>query len=413
MCNSKMLSLKQNIIWNSIGSFAYLFAQWLLTFLVVRLSSGFDNAGNLSLAISVTNIFYNLACFNVRPYLVSDVKQKYSINDYVSFRLITSILSFVLCFIYILFFHYTLDQLACIMLYMIFKLGEACVDVFHAIEQKHSRMDIGGISLLCRGVISVVVFSVSMIVFNNVNLSITLMSLCTWIFILAFDFPNVKKFSSIKLCFNWKTQKSLFFEFLPLAIGTFIGTTCTSLPRQFLEMIEGTNSLGIYATVATPAVIVQVASSYVYNPLLVQFSKYRDSGNKIGFLNLFYKTTFAILSLGIVFLIGGIFLARWGLNLLYGPKIAGYSYLFVPIIVYTALNGFLWFCHNILIIFRRMNTLLVINICGLLCCLLLSTICINVFSMNGVTLCMISFTFLMIAEMLFVIKKEVAKITKN
>lgn len=406
----KLLSLRQNLIWNSIGSFSYLFAQWLLTFLVVRLSSGYDNAGNLSLAISVTNIFYNLACFNVRPYLVSDIHQKYSYDDYVSFRFLTSFLSFFLCFLYILFFHYELEQLICIMIYMIYKLGEACVDIFHAIEQKQSRMDIGGISLLSRGVLSVISFTISMLLIHNVNLSILLMTLLSWIFIVAFDFPQVRRFSKFKLHFKWSTQKELFCEFLPLAIGTFIGTMCTSLPRQILEIIEGTNDLGIYATVATPAVIVQVASSYVYNPLLVQFSKYRASNMKKKFEKLFIETIFIIIGLGLLFFVGSLFLAEWGLKLLYGVEISKYSYLFFPIIIYTALNGLLWFCHNVLIIFRKLNSLLFINICGFLCCLGSVFFFINIFSMNGVTFCMIAFTLLMIIEMLIVIRKEILQL---
>lgn len=403
----KILTLRQNLVWNSIGSFSYLFAQWLLTFLVVRLSSGYDNAGNLSLAISVTNIFYNLACFNVRPYLVSDIHQKYSYDDYVSFRFLTSFLSFFLCFLYILFFHYELEQLVCIMIYMIYKLGEACVDVFHAIEQKQSRMDIGGISLLSRGFLSVISFTISMSLIHNVNLSILLMTLLSWAFIVAFDFPQVRKFSKFRLHFKWSMQKELFCEFLPLAIGTFVGTMCTSLPRQILEIVEGTNNLGIYATVATPAVIVQVASSYVYNPLLVQFSKYRASNDKKKFRKLFFETVFIIIGLGILFFVGSLFFAKWGLKFLYGAEISNYAYLFFPIIIYTTLNGLLWFCHNIIIILRKLNSLLFINVSGFLCCLGTVFFFINIFSMNGVTFCMIAFTLLMIIEMLIVIRKEI------
>ena len=65
MKSEKKLSVYENLIWNTIGSFTYLICQWLLTLIVVRVSDGFGNAGNLALAISVTNIFFNLACFNV------------------------------------------------------------------------------------------------------------------------------------------------------------------------------------------------------------------------------------------------------------------------------------------------------------------------------------------------------------
>ena len=99
-------SLKSNFIWNTIGSFTYLFCQWLLTFLVIRLSSDLKDVGNLSLAITITNIFYGVACFNMRPYLVSDNINEYKVEDYTTFRLITIVFSVIACFIYSLFFKY-------------------------------------------------------------------------------------------------------------------------------------------------------------------------------------------------------------------------------------------------------------------------------------------------------------------
>ena len=43
----KPLSIKQNMLWNSFGSITYLACQWLITILVVRLSSGYEAAGTL------------------------------------------------------------------------------------------------------------------------------------------------------------------------------------------------------------------------------------------------------------------------------------------------------------------------------------------------------------------------------
>lgn len=406
----KKLSIKANLIWNSFGSFTYLFCQWLLTLLVVRLSSNLSDAGNFSLAISITNIFYNLACFNIRPYLVSDSNNEYQVEDYTTFRLVTCILATILCIIYILLFQYTINQLICIILYMIFKIGEAFVDLFHAFEQRKSRMDIGGFSLFSRGIISLVSFYLSFIISHNLNISIIFMIITTWIFIILFDYKKVKQFEKIKIYFNKDKIINLFLKFLPLAIGTFIGTMSTSLPRQFLESIKGTDILGIYATVATPAVIVQTAASYIYNPLLVTFSDYKNKKDLKHFSNLFFKTTLIIFILSIICLIGSFILSKWGLNLLYGSKISKYYYLFSWIIVYTSLNGYLWFCYNILIIFRRMKTLLYINISGFIICLLTTKPIINYYGMNGVSYSLILFTIVIIIEMLIIIFKDIKKL---
>ena len=55
------LSTKQNMLWNSVGSMTYLACQWLTTVFVVRLSAGYDDAGLLSLAMSVVGIFGTFA----------------------------------------------------------------------------------------------------------------------------------------------------------------------------------------------------------------------------------------------------------------------------------------------------------------------------------------------------------------
>ena len=80
--NKKRLSIQENIIWNTVGSIIYMVTQWLITILVVRIA-GVDTAGNLTLAISVNNIFYSIAMFGIRNYQVSDVKEKYSNNIYI------------------------------------------------------------------------------------------------------------------------------------------------------------------------------------------------------------------------------------------------------------------------------------------------------------------------------------------
>ena len=47
--------------WYSAGSITYLACQWMLSVVVVRLSSGFDDAGVLALAMAIGNIFTPLA----------------------------------------------------------------------------------------------------------------------------------------------------------------------------------------------------------------------------------------------------------------------------------------------------------------------------------------------------------------
>ena len=81
----KPLSIKQNMLWNSFGSITYLACQWLITILVVRLSSGYEAAGTLSLAMSVYNIFAPFAIYRMYTYQVSDVKRENTVGSTLRF----------------------------------------------------------------------------------------------------------------------------------------------------------------------------------------------------------------------------------------------------------------------------------------------------------------------------------------
>ena len=65
------------MLYNSVGFIVYLFCQWLITIVVVRLSN-YEDAGILSLAMSINNILYAISTFGLRNYQVSDIENKYS-----------------------------------------------------------------------------------------------------------------------------------------------------------------------------------------------------------------------------------------------------------------------------------------------------------------------------------------------
>ena len=73
----KKMSIKTSILWNTWGSLVYLGCQWLLSVLVIRIS-GFENSGILTLAMSITNMFYSIAVYGMRTFQVADTENEYS-----------------------------------------------------------------------------------------------------------------------------------------------------------------------------------------------------------------------------------------------------------------------------------------------------------------------------------------------
>ena len=155
--SEKKLSMQSSIIWNSLGSIFYLGCQWLITVLVVRLS-GVAEAGILSLAMSVSNIWYCFAVYGMRNFQVSDAINKYNDGTYIISRIVTGVASLAGCIIYIMVIPYDSYQRECILLYFLYRLTEACFDVYAGIFQKNWRLDLAGKSMILRGTLTLISF---------------------------------------------------------------------------------------------------------------------------------------------------------------------------------------------------------------------------------------------------------------
>ena len=118
------------MLWNTWGSVIYLGVQWLQTVLVARFL-GFEDAGIFSLAMSVTNIFYALSIYGMRNFQISDIDGKYTASNYVFSRVVTGLVSLVLCSIFVVINGYDFKKAICIIVYMIFKLSETILQFGH------------------------------------------------------------------------------------------------------------------------------------------------------------------------------------------------------------------------------------------------------------------------------------------
>lgn len=382
------LSLKKNIIWNSSGSFVYLFFQWLITYLVVIIL-GFENAGIFSLAISISSIAFAFAIYGVRGYQVSDVTKKYSDKSYIAARIATSLLAIGGCLIYLTIYKYSLYTTLCIVVYLIFKISEAYVDVYHGIIQRGMRMDFIGKSFILRGVICNFLFIGCMILTKNLLLSTSVLAISSFGLIFLYDRNKVKIFYKKTDDTSKREIVNLLIECLPLAIYTFLSILVMSMPRISLENMKGSEILGIYASIAIPAAIIQVISGYIFSPMLTVFAEHVDQKNFKLFHKLLFKTLAYILTFSIIVIIGGAIFGKFGLILLFGEKISNYTYLFLPILFISSLTALSWFIGLMLTVIREFRGLIIASMIAAAICFFGSSLFINLFGINGTSLILI------------------------
>lgn len=158
----KALDIKRNMLYNTVGSLMYQGCLWITTVLVVILANGYSDSGILSFAMTIGNMFNAVGTYNMRTYQVSDIKGKYSQQNYVGFRILTIAIGLVLLDTYSLLVSPDSQTLIAVFAYLLFKTDESFCDVLYGVDQRSERMDYIGISQFLRGIVVVAAFSCSL-----------------------------------------------------------------------------------------------------------------------------------------------------------------------------------------------------------------------------------------------------------
>ena len=383
--SAKRLSIGRNMLWNSVGSMVYLACQWLITVLVVRLSSGFDAAGALALGMAVSNIFTPIGQYKIRAFQVSDVTGEYTAGQYIAHRFVTIGLAVVVMLVYAE-ITCPANQLLPIYLYGVFSFGPIFVDVLHGEDQRASRMDCIGISCIMRGVGSLLSFSAVLWATDSLSMALIAMTLATFLVISFYDVPQTRKLvGSLRPDFNKEKIASLLKICAPAVVALFLCSAIPAIPRQILNSQYGSDTLGDYASVASPVLIIQMGAQYVYAPMLTEFANKYHAGEQEGFFSLFKKVALSIVFITIVGIVGFQLAGNIILEILYGSDVVQYSYILLPLVVCTALTAYIWFIGDLLIAIRDMKGNLITYAIAMTVCLVSMSSLIGAWGMNGVS----------------------------
>ena len=380
-------------MWYSVGSTIYMAGMWVISFLVVKIS-GYDANGVFTVVMSTTAMFYTIAAWGMRPYQVSDLQGKFSDNTYIISRFLTCAVSLLACAVYV-FANQDLSFIDRVitLVYMVFKLSEAFVDVYNGIVQKHWRMDIIGKSYIARAVLTVVSFGVVLKLSDSLLLAVSAMIICSFAVIVAYDIVQTVKIAKVKIKLDFHGIDKLLIACAPLIVCAFLYTFNLNYPRLIMKSVyeDADPMLGYYGAIAAPVLIIQLLASFIYAPLIPLFSKSHTENNPKAFAGLLSKAILIILALSAAAAIGCYFLGDWGLALLYGPKSLPVenSYLLIPTLFTAVCTAFIWLLNNAITAVRQIKFLFFSAIVGSIVCVAISKICINVYGVNGINVSMI------------------------
>ncbi|GGA72931.1 oligosaccharide flippase family protein [Ornithinibacillus halotolerans] len=236
-----------NMTWNVIGSIIYSFTQWLLLIVIAKLGTP-EMVGYYALGLAVTAPIVLFTDMKLRLALVTDTKNVYLFDNYLGARVLSVGVALFIIILVIIIFGYEFHTAIILLLVGIAKLPESVSDIFHGQLQKYERMDLITISNVMKGIGTVIVFFVLLLLTNNLIWALV-GQILTWVMVLLFfDYLVVKGlFQSVQIDFQWSKLKSLFHLSIPLGLMALLTSFNTNIPNYFVEYFIGTEELGYLA----------------------------------------------------------------------------------------------------------------------------------------------------------------------
>ena len=281
--------LGKSIMWNTVGSVYYAFCQWVMTVVIIYMTDDYWQVGVFGLAMSVTNSFTSIASFGMRSFQISDITKKYTNENYILSRRLTSLVAYVLCVVYSFVIQSSPKEMICILIFMIIRIVDSTEDVYQGVLQVNWRFDVIGKSFIVRGTLQLIAFVGVFLLTNELFITFIVMALCDFLVLELYDKRLTRSIAKLdRIGFDLKNKKvwELLKACSKLVVYYFMIASLATVVRVSIKRICGVEDLGIYSTIASPTIIIQLTASVIYSPFLPGISKTYFDGNKKKFTTL-------------------------------------------------------------------------------------------------------------------------------
>ena len=331
-------NLKKNFIWNSIGALINSASSLFFLIIVTRIN-GTDTAGVFTFAFSTACILYIVGTYSGRTYQVTEPRKEISNSDYFYTRIITSSLMLILAIIFSLLKGYSFNKSLIIFSLVLYKAIESIFDVLYGVFQKNNDLYKVGISLFIKALAQVSIFALINLITKDILLSISGLIISNLIVFIIYDLVNLKQYKSrlknININHVMYILRFGFWTFL----FTFLTQYLLNAPKYAIDNLLNNDSQTIYGIISMPATVMFLASQFLVQPFLNDFSNNIKNKQYKIFNSMIIKLIGSILVIGIVVIIGSYLVGIPFLELIYSVKLNDYLNALLVIMTGSTLYG--------------------------------------------------------------------------
>lgn len=333
---------KSAFFWNSLGGFLSAFQSVVMLMILTR-ACDTATAGVFSIAYANANVFLNVGKFGVRNYQASDFQERFTLRTYFYVRVLTTMGMMLSGGIFLFFsaqnLHYEMTKSLVILVMLLFKAADSFEDVFVGHSQQHGRLDVGAKALSVRFASNIILFGAVLVVTENLLTSLLISTVYSLVYVLLEPIWMRARHGLIQF---GKTSKRevcrLIVECVPLFIATFLILYIGNAPKYAIDAQLNDVSQAYYGYISMPVLIINLLSSFIYNPILPKLAELWNKCSIDMFISMFSRQIIYILLVTLACDLGAFFIGAPVLGALYNADLSPYVF---DLIVLLSGGGFM------------------------------------------------------------------------
>ncbi|MBM6685025.1 oligosaccharide flippase family protein [Faecalicatena contorta] len=349
---------KSSVFWNMMSSGINSVVSMFLLLIVTRLV-GVAEAGIFSLGFSTSQMMLTIGNYGMRNYQVTDLNNKYSMKEYLSSRILTTILMMLIVVVFIFAEGYFWEKALVTILLCLLKVTDAFDDVYGGYYQKNGRLDISGKLMTIRIVFYVIIFCVILFLCRNLIAACvgaiisSTVSLCMLVYstkgIFKLEGPQIKS----------KKIFCLLKDSFPLCISAFLLIYMGNAPKYAIDAFLSDVSQACYNYLFMPCFVINLFVGFALQPLLVGLSRSWLHGEYKKFLKLCGLILGGAVAIALLIIYVGRNVGCQILSVVFGIELMQYKDVLTILLVGGAFFAFAVIEQVILTVMRRQVYLLV------------------------------------------------------
>ncbi len=295
---SAIPSLRANFAWTFAGNLLYGACQWGMLSVLAKLGNS-SIVGQFTLGLAIAAPVFMFTNLQLRAVQATDVNVEHGFANYFTLRLLATLLGLIAILSLLPFVVASFPVRVVVLLVSVSKCIECMSDVTAGLLQREEQLKRVAISLMMRGIASVVVFSLTFAYFRDLAISVAAMCGVWLIVLLLYDVSNVRRSIGRDdpfFRFNYRELRRLARLGLPLGWVATFALLAVNIPRYFLQHYMGLADQGVYSSIAYLVVAINLVVAALSVAVTTHLARLFADGDRKQFVRLLMKLcTFGIL----------------------------------------------------------------------------------------------------------------------